>query len=114
MIANDYESDTSELTDYETNSGYLIRGTYLNLHTHINFIGVAVFKTNSGFDTWYYKYAYIKSRIGYDVRNYIDFTSKPGLVRMHKRKRKCCLFVCLQQGQHNAVCHIPLPKINHG
>ena len=44
-IVNIYESDTLEFTDYETNSGYLILGTYLNLqHIHSSFIKTAVDK----------------------------------------------------------------------
>ena len=52
--------------------------------------------------------------IGYDVYNSIEITSKPELVAKYISKRKCCLFDCLKQGQHFAVCQAPLPNNNHG
>ena len=80
----------------------------------IDYVNTYNFKANSRFDSWYYKDAYVKSSIGFKVCDCIELTSKPGLVTMYVRKTKCCLFVCLEQGQHISVCQTSLANNNHG
>ena len=47
-----------------------------------------------------------------DIIVFVEITSKPELVMMHIKKRKCCLFVCSELEQHNAMCQTSLPNNN--
>ena len=84
--------DILKSMEYATNSSYV---TVIHKEV-LQFTARSGFKLNIFLKfAKQYKYADIKTRIGYDVCNCIDFTSKPELVTMNIRKRKCCLFVCL-------------------